>query len=210
MVVDDPGLPLIVRPRDSLGRTWMLAVVIAGVPFFGVLYWLASQNGSWRQVVVFQVLGLGIAAFVWIRHNGAYAQVTETAIEKQAFFVRRSVDRADVASVVLVDTWRPGVSEATREMLLKNAEGHTILRLRGTFWSADAQEALAHALGVPVLHDTTPVTSKEFLAAHPGAAYWYEDKAWVAVAGISVAFATAFLLMSWIMHAIGSPSALHL
>ena len=209
-MVDDLGLPVSVRPRESLGRAWLLAVLVAGVPLFGVLYWLALQNGSWRQVLVFQILAIGVATFVWIRHNGAFAQVTDTTIVKQAFFASFTVQRADVASVVLVDTWRPGVSEATREMLVKDGSGHTVLRLSGTFWSAEAMNALATGLSVPVVHESTPVSSKEFLSSHPGAAYWYEGRLWVAIVGITVAFATAFVVMSLIMHAIGSPSALHL
>ena len=209
-MVDDSGLPVSVRPRDSLGKTWLLAVLIAGVPLFGALYWLAYEYGSWRQVLVFQIIAIAITALVWVRHHGAFAQVTSTTIMKQAFFTGTVVPRSDVASVVLLDTWRPGISESTREMLVKDADGHTVLRLSGTFWSVESMDAMAKALGVRIIHEATPVTSKEFLAAHPGAAYWYEGKAWVAVVGISLAFASAFLLMSFIMHAIGSPSALHL
>ena len=214
----DPGVTLndsstlraSVRPRRSLGRAWLSAAIIGSIPLFGALYWLASQGGDWRQVLVVQVVAIGLGALVWVRHAGAFAQVTDTTITKQAFFSGFVVNRADVASVVIANTWRPGSTDSHREMLLKDASGATLMRFGGSFWSTAAIDALVEGIGAPVVHDETPVSSKEFLALHPGAAYWYEGKAWVAVAGIVVAFAFAFVAMSWIMHAIGADSVLSL
>jgi len=197
-----------VRPRRSLGRAWLTAAIIGGIPLFGALYWLASQGGDWRQVLVVQIVFIGVGALVWVRHTGAFAQVTDDTITKQAFFSGSVVNRADVASIVIAATWRPGSTDSTREMLLKDASNTTLMRFGGAFWSPNSMDTLAASVGAPIIHEENPVTAKEFLAQHPDATYWYEGKIWVAVTGIVVAFGVAFIAMSWIMHAIGADSVL--
>ncbi len=199
-----------VRPRRSLGRAWLAAALIGGVPLFGALYWLAAQAGDWRQVVVVQVVMVGAAALVWVRHTGAFAEVTDSTVTKQSFLFGKVVGREDVASIVMAETWRPGSSESRREMLLKDSSGRSLLRFDGTFWSPNAMDAVAAGIGAPIITETTPVTSKEFLSQHPGASYWYEGKLWLAIVGIVVAFGVAFLGMSWIMHAIGANSIINI
>lgn len=198
-----------VRPRRSLGRAWLAAAVIGSVPLFGALYWLASQDGEWRQVLVVQIVMIGAGALIWVRHAGAFAQVTESTITKQSFLAGTVVRREDVASIAMVETWRPGSSDSHPEMLLKDSSGHTVLRFDGTFWSPKAMATLAEGIGAPVVTESVPVTSKEFLAQNPGAGYWYEGKLWLAIVGIVVAFGVAFLGMSWIMHAIGANSIMN-
>ena len=197
-----------VRPRRSLGRAWLAAAIVGSVPLFGALYWLASQGGDWRQVVVVQVVAIGFGALVWVRHSGAFAQVTDSTITKQSLLASRVIRREDVTSIVMAQTWRPGSSDSHREMLLKGSGGATLLRFDGTFWGPKSMDSLATSLGVPVIVDNTPVTVKEFLARHPGARYWYEGKPWLTIVGIVLAFGVAFLGMSWIMHAVGADSLL--
>ncbi|NYF11693.1 hypothetical protein HDC94_002849 [Leifsonia sp. AK011] len=208
--MDSTTTPVVsVRPRRSLGRAWLAAAIIGGIPLFGAMYWLASQGGEWRQVLVVQIVMIGVGALVWVRHTGAFAQVTESTITKQSFVAGSVVQREDVASVVMVETWRPGSSDSHAEMLLKDSTGHTLMRFDGTFWSAQSMATLTEAIGAPVVHESAPVTSKEFLAQHPGAGYWYEGKLWLAIVGIVLAFGVAFLGMSWIMHAIGATSIMN-
>ncbi len=197
-----------VRPRASLARTGLIAIAIGGLPLFGVLYWLSASQGSWRRVLVVHVVAIAIAGLAWVRHFNAYAEVTQTRVSKQAFFSYESVDRSAVATAVIAQTWRPGSSESVPQLLLLDAQGTRLIRFRGTFWSIESMEKIVSALGVTVALDKEPMSLPEFFEAHPTAAYWYEGKPWVAAAGIVVAFAGAFVIMSWIMIAIGAPSAL--
>jgi hypothetical protein len=199
---------VLVRPRASLARTGLIAMAIGGLPLFGVLYWMSALQGSWRRVLVVHIIVIVIAGLAWIRHSNAYAEVTETRVIKQAFFGFDSVDRSSVASAVIAQTWRPGSSEAVPQLLLLDADGNRLIRFRGTFWSLESMEEVVSALGVTVTFEKEPVSLREFFEAHPTAAYWYEGKPWVAAVGIVVAFASAFAIMSWIMIAIGAPSAL--
>ena len=197
-----------VRPRASLARTGLIAIAIGGLPLFGVLYWMSASQGSWRRVLVIHVIAIVIAGLAWVRHSNAYAEVSETRVIKQAFFGFDSVDRLSVASAVIAQTWRPGSSDSVPQLLLLDADGKRLIRFRGTFWSLESMEELVSALGVTVTREQEPVSLREFFETHPTAAYWYEGKPWVAAAGIVVAFAGAFAIMSWLMIAIGAPSAL--
>lgn len=197
-----------VLPRASLGRAWLIAALVAGLPLFGVLYWLSLEQGSWRRVLVVQVLLVAASALVWTRHTGAFAEVGERTVTKQAFIGSTIIPRDRIAEARIVTTWRHGSSEAVPQLLLLDEDGHTLLRMDGTFWDLDSMERIAEATGVTISHDVEPTAAKEFLTEHPTAAYFYEGKPWIAILGIALAVAGAFVVMSWILHAIGSPSAL--
>lgn len=199
-----------VRPRASLGRAWLYSALVAGVPLFGVLYWISAEQGNWRRVLVVQVILVFVVAIVWTRHAGAFAEVGERTVTKQAFFGSSIVPRDRIATARMMSTWRQGSSEAIPQLLLLDADGRTLLRMDGTFWDADSMERIARAVGVPIERDEAPSATKEFLAENPTAAYFYEGRPWIAVLGISLAFAGAFLVMSWIMYAIGVPTVVSL
>ncbi|MGX5680898.1 hypothetical protein [Schumannella luteola] len=208
--MDDDAVLVHVRPRESLGRTGLIASLVGGVPLFGVLYWLSASQGSWRRVLVVHVLVVAIVTFGWTRHHGAFAEVTASRVVKQAFFRRRVVERDRIASTLLAHTWRPGSSEAVPQLLLLDADGVTIMRFRGAFWSIEAMQAIAAELQVPTTVAPETISLKEFYEENPRSAYWYEGRPWVAAGGVALAFAGAFLVMSWIMLAIGAPSTLSL
>jgi hypothetical protein len=204
--MDEATTLVTVRPRESLARAGLVAGLVAGVPLFGVLYWLSASQGSWRRVLVIHVLIVGISAFAWIRYTGSYTEVTTDRLIKQAFFKRRVVDRERIASTVIGQTWRPGSSETVPQLLALDRDGQCLTRLRGAYWSLESMQTIAGALGVPCAMESHPVTLKEFYEEHPHAAYWYEGKAWVGIVGVVAAFAGAFVVVSWIMMAIGSHS----
>ncbi|MDZ4044270.1 MAG: hypothetical protein U1E32_00645 [Rhodoglobus sp.] len=197
-----------VRPRESLVRAGAVALVIGGIPLFGVLYWLSLAQGSWRRVLAVNVTVAAIALFAWIRHRRAYTEVGESQLVKQAYLRRRVVDRDRIASTLIAHTWRPGSSESIPQLLVLDRAGECLVRLRGTVWSLESMETIAEALGVPSTVETHTMTLREFYAEHPNTAYWYEGRPWITVAGIVAGFAVAFLATSWIMMAIGAPSAL--
>lgn len=206
----DDGAVVRVRPRESLVRTGLVASVVGGVPLLAVLYWLSLVQGSWRRVLVVHVLAVVVLLLAWLRHRGSFAEVTRTHLIKQAFFRRRVVEREQIASAIIVHTWRAGSSDAVPQLLIRDAAESTLVRFRGAFWSMEAMETIAHGLQVPVTIAPETMTLPEFYAEHPHSAYWYEGRLWVTVAGVVVAFAGAFLVMSWIMLAIGAPGALGL
>ena len=180
-----------VRPRASLGRAWLYSAIVAGVPLFGVLYWISAEQGNWRRVLVVQVILVFAAALIWTRHAGAFTEVGDTTVTKQAFFGSSIVPRDRIATARMMSTWRQGSSEAIPQLLLQDARGHTLLRMDGTFWDADSMEQIARAVGVPIERDDAPSAAKEFLTDHPTAAYFYEGRPWIPVLAISLESAGA-------------------
>lgn len=199
-----------VLPRRSLLRAGLVSALVAGLPLFSVLYWLSASQGSWRRVLVVHVLAVTIGVFAWIRYHGAYLDVTADRLVKQGFFRLRVVERSAIASVVLSQTWRTGSSEAVPQLVVLDEDGVCIGRLRGAFWTRESMESVAEALQVPVHVEPDTISLREFYELHPGSAYWYEGRPWISAAGVAVAFAGAFVVMSWIMLAIGAPSAFSL
>lgn len=197
-----------VRPRESLVRAGVIALVIGGIPLFSVLYWLSYSQGSWRRVLAVNIAVAAVALFAWIRHRRVYTEVGESELVKQAYLRRHIIDRERIASTLIAHTWRPGSSESIPQLLVLDRAGECLIRLRGTVWSLEAMETIAEALVVPSTVETHTMTLREFYAEHPNSAYWYEGRPWITVAGIAVGFALAFLGTSWIMMAIGAPSAL--
>ena len=195
-----------VAARGSVLRSTIYAAIAAGVPLFGVLYWLSLSQGSWPRVVIVQVIYMGFFAIIAVRHFGAFVEVTSTTVTKQALFVRTTLSRADVASSYLVDTHTSNSPELLPQLLLSDAKGTRLMRMRGTFWSRDDMLRVAEAIGAPLTVEPEPMTPKEFYALRPGIAYWYEGKLWLAIVGIVLAFGFAYLAVTWLMAAIGVPS----
>jgi hypothetical protein len=195
-----------VAARGSVLRNTIYAAFAAGIPLFGVLYWLSLAQGNWLRVLVVQAIYTGFFALIAVRHFGAHVEVTSTTVTKQALFVRTTLSRADVASSYLVDTHTSNSPELLPQLVLLDAQGGRLMRMRGTFWSRDDMVRVAEAIGAPLTVQTEPMTLKEFYALRPGTAYWYEGKLWLAIVGIVLAFGFAYLAVTWLMAAIGVPS----
>jgi hypothetical protein len=196
-----------VGPRRSLVRNGIVAGLVGGIPLFGVLYWLAIEQGSWLRVLAVQIVATLIALFLWLRFRAGFTSVDEKWITKQAFLTRKRVPRADVVSVVIAQTYS-GNSDLLPQLIALGAGGKALFRMRGIYWRRKDMVRVAEAIGAPILYESEAIPIKDFYASYPGAAYWYEGRPWLAAAGIAIAMATAFAVMSWIMVAIGVPSVL--
>lgn len=199
------SMSVVVRPRSELLRNMLLSSIVAGVPLFGVLYWLALTQGNWGRVFVVQLVFLLFVLMGVVRYYTAYVRVTPETIRKQGFVRLTVVDRADVASVLIVDTYRDGSHETLPQLLARNTEGVAVFRMRGIYWSRDSMDAVSAALGVPTILEEHPFTLEEFYDLAPGTAHWYERQRWIPVAVIAVAFLASLVVTSWLMTAVGLP-----
>lgn len=200
-----PHTEVLIRPRRSLLRTGLVAVIVAGVPLFAVLYWLAVSQGSWQRVLIVEVILLACCAVLWWRFRVSFVRVDGTLLTKQAFAHRTVVERADVATILLAETYRGTSSDTIPQLLALDAAGARLLRLRGTFWAREDMVRIAEAIGAPITTELVPMTSREYYLLHPGVAYWYEGRPWLAVVGILIAGAIAAATISWLMSAAGVP-----
>jgi hypothetical protein len=203
-----PSLPLVVRTRPSLMRSGTLAITAGAVPLFAVLYWLSISQGSWRRVLVVHMVFMALWAFAWFRWRRVYVRVDDERVTKQSFLVRTVVAREDVAEILIAQTYRDSSADTVPQLLALSVKGNRLFRLRGYFWAHDDMLAIAKAVGVRPRIAAEPLTRREFYAAHPGSAYWYEGRPWLKTAGIVIALVAAAGFVGWLMTAIGTTSAL--
>lgn len=182
---------LVVHPRASLVRTSVTAAVAAVVPVLVALLWLSGPVG--QVPAVLSVTGLVVVAclLAWLRFRAVHVAVTAAQLVKRPFDGRPvHVERADVHEVVLAATFRDHSTETVRQLLVLAADGHCLLRLRGTFWTDEALDAVAEALDVPVTRTERPVPLARFYRSWPSGRRWYEGRRWVtalvALAGAGV------------------------
>ncbi len=198
------------RARVSLIRSTMIGAIVAGIPLFVVLYWLSIEQGSWQRVLLANGIYILFFAILAWRHSRIFVTVTPETITKQTLLNSTVVKRADVAALHLADLHQTSAPELLPQLVALDSNGRRLFRMRGTFWDRDAMVTVADAIAVPLTLESSHLTIKEFYAKHPGVAYWYENKLWLAIVGIVVAFGVSYLVLSWLMYAIGVPSVLTL
>ena len=196
---------IVVRPRETLLRNGLISSLVAGVPLFAVMYWMAFNQGNWGNVFVVQFVFLLFVFIGVVRYHAAFVEVTETTVTKQAFAKLTIVDKADVANELIAETYRDGSSDTAPQFVARGFDGQTLFRLRGIYWSHEAMVRIASAIGAPVFTENDPLTLEEFYELVPDAPYWYEGKLWVLVGGVVVAFGLCLALVSWLMSALGLP-----
>lgn len=199
---------LLVRPKRDLLVTAMLSVLLAMIPLFAVLYWFAVDHGAVMTVLAGHVLVIVAATALLVRQLTVFTVVTDTEIRGRGIFspmVR--VPLARIASVHLVPTFVGHDPETVLQLLVRDVEGRRLYRMRGNFWPPGDLERVAAELPVAAQVGTEPMTLREFFAAYPGSAYWFENRPWL-IAGLLVAVAAlGFGIGVAVMHVIGMPIA---
>jgi len=198
-----------VRPRRSLMTTAFVSVVLVMIPVFGVLYWFALQHGSWALVFAVH-LAITIACLGTLaRQLTVFTAVTETElIGRGIFSPMLRVPLSAIARVIVVPTYLGQSPDPVLQLLVLDASGTRLFRLRGTYWNPEDLDAVANALPVTPTFVQEPIGIREFYRAYPGSAYWFQNKPalWI------IAFALALLLIvavaAWLMSIFGMPVAL--
>ena len=195
-----------VRPRRSLMTTAFFSIVLAMIPVFGVLYWFATQHGSWWLVFVVH-LAITIACLATLgRQLTVYTAVTDTElIGRGIFSPMLRVPLSDIASVDIVPTYIGQSPDAVPQLLVRDASGARLFRMRGSFWNTDDLTAVADALPVPTTTAHEPMSIREFYRSYPGSAYWFQNRPalWFVVVALAVVAAGA--VATWVMTILGVP-----
>lgn len=194
-----------VRPRTSLIRSAAVSMLVAMVPASVALYAVAIPAGRWMQVLVAQALVVAACVVVGARQLQLVTEVDDRELRGNGIatpMVRVRLD--DIERVHLVRTLIHGGSEETMQLLVTDAEGRRLFRLRGNYWPADALERVAEALPVPPSHHRDPVPIAEFWRAHPGSAYWFEDRRIVRILTPICVLLVASGIAAGVMFGLGS------
>ena len=197
---------VLVRPRRSLMTTAFFSIVLAMIPVFGVLYWFAVQHDSWWLVFIVH-LAITVACLATLgRQLTVFTAVTGTElIGRGIFSPMLRVPLSEIASVDIVPTYIGQSLDAVPQLLVRDASGARLFRLRGSFWNPHDLRAVADALPVPTTVVQEPMGIREFYRRYPGSAYWFQNRPalWIVVVVLAVVLAVA--VAAWVMTILGAP-----
>jgi hypothetical protein len=200
------GTRVLVKPRRSLLTTALLSAALAFVPVFGVLYWFAIEHDSWQAVAIVNVIVVLIGVALVARQLTVHTEVTETELRGNGIFtpmVRVPLHR--IRSVLLVPTYVGQAPDAVTQLLVRDARGRRLFRMRGNFWHAQDLRAIADSLPVRTVVIDEPMPLSEFFRAYPDSAYWFEDKPGLRVVLIGSLIAAGLGIAVWVMTLLGMP-----
>jgi hypothetical protein len=174
-------------PRRSLLITALVSIVVVLVPVSAVLYWFAIPRGQALWIAVMQAVVVGASLALLGRQLTVDTVVADGELRGRGIFspmVRVPLDT--IATVDVVPVYVGQSPETVPQLLVRDAEGRRLFRLRGTFWHSRDLTKITDALPVPARVVTEPMSFPEFFAAYPGSAYWFENRPWL-MAGLLAA-----------------------
>ena len=206
MTTEGTHTHVLVRPRRSLLTTAVISGTVAFVPVFGVLYWFAIQHDSWQAVAMVNIVVVLIGVALIVRQLSVHCEVTATELRGNGIFtplVRVPLSR--IHSALLVPTYVGQAPEAVTQLLVRDARGRRLFRMRGNFWNPGDLQAVADAMPVRVGIVDEPIALSEFFRHYPGSAYWFEDKPGLRIFLIGALIASGLAIAVWVMTLLGMP-----
>jgi hypothetical protein len=193
-------------PRRSLLVSALVSIVVVLVPVSAVLYWFAIPRGQGGWIALMQAIVVVLAlALLWrqltvdtviadgeLRGRGIFSPMVHVPLEK-------------IASVDIVPVYVGQSPETVPQLLVRDAAGHRLFRLRGTFWHKQDLMKIAEALPVHARMATEPMSFAEFFAAYPGSAYWFENRPWLMAGLLAAAIAACIGIVVAVMILLGMP-----
>lgn len=193
-------------PRRSLLTSGFVSIVLVLIPVSAVFYWFAIPRGQGYWVAIGQVIVVIAAITLLLRQLTVDAVVADGELRGRGIFspmVRVPLEK--IATVDLVPVYVGQSPEIVHQLLVRDAEGKRLFRLRGTFWHAGDLKKIADALPVPARVAHEPLSYPEFFLAYPGSAYWFENRPWL-IAGLLAVVIIAFIgVMVAVMILLGMP-----
>lgn len=208
MAAHDPDRDrtLRVAPRPVLLRNAALSYVLITVALFGSLYYLAIPMGTWPVLLGGQLATVAVATVAYVRYRMTYIAITDDALIERGFLSpTQRIPLSNVASVLLAQTYRSHSPDSTPQLLVRDADGRRLLRMRGAFWTDAAIHRVAETIGVPVALFPEPITSRDFFATYPGSAYWFEHRPALAVGTVVAVFVLSLAVVIALMNLAGIP-----
>jgi len=173
------------RLRSGLLGTAAVTSFVSTLPLFGVFYWFGAHAGTWPEVlIVHAVVVVGCFA-VGLRQITVFAEVRDGVLRGNGIFSPVwEVELDRIARVDLVDTYAGLTPRPVRQLLVRDASGARLFRMRGNYWNDGDLERIAEALPVAPITVTEPIDLRDFFRDYPGSAYWFEGRRTVVVVAI--------------------------
>jgi len=193
-------------PRRSLLVTAMVSIVVVLVPVSAVFYWFAIPRGLGLWVGVMQAIVVVVSFALLARQLSVDTVVADGELRGRGIFspmVRVPLDR--IASVDVVPVYVGQSPETVPQLLVRDAEGSRLYRLRGSFWHAGDLAKVTDSLPVPARIVTEPMSFPEFFAAYPGSAYWFENRPWLMAGLLAAVILACVAIVVGVMILLGMP-----
>ncbi|MEO7122630.1 MAG: hypothetical protein ABI400_05845 [Lacisediminihabitans sp.] len=205
--IDTDRYVIRVSPRSSLVRTGVLSYVLLSLPLFGALYFLGAPKGTWPIALVVHLVTIGGAIASYGIYRRTFIGITPSeAHERGALGGVKITPLQRISSAVLVTTYRSSSTETTEQLILCDADGRRLVRMRGEFWTTSAMRAVAAATRAPLEESLNPVTTQVFFEEYPGSAYWFENRPILTWGAVIVALAVVLGLVLGLMALMGIPA----
>lgn len=193
-------------PRRSLLVSALVSIVVVLIPVSGVLYWFAIPRGQGGWVAFAQAVVVGASLTLFFRQLTVDTVVADGVLRGRGIFSpMERVPLEKIAQVDLVHVYLGQSPETVPQLLVRDADGKRLFRLRGTFWHPGDLEKVAAALPVPMTVAPEPLPVSEFFENYPGSAYWFENRPWLVAAIVAIALAAAVAIAVGIMTLFGMP-----
>jgi hypothetical protein len=197
-----------VRPRTGLLWTAVLTLLLVTAPLYGVLYWFAIPRGQLFPTLAGHLVVLLAGVAVGMRQLAVFAEVADGELRGNGIFTPLvRVELSRIASVDLVATYVGLRPEPVQQLLVRDADGHRLFRMRGNFWPTGVLLRLTAALPVPTTVTTEPIDVKDFFRNYPGSAYWFENRPAVTAIGIVLGLAVVAAVAAGAITLAGEPFA---
>jgi hypothetical protein len=176
-----------IRPRGSILNTAVVTMLFVTSPLFGALYWFTIPSGTWVEVLAAHVVVVVACVIVGARQLSLFTEVRDGRLRGNGIFSPlEQVAFERIARVDLVDTYVGLAPVPVRQLLVRDADGARLFRMRGNFWHDGDVEKLAAALPIAPVSTTEPLDLRDFLRNYPGSAYWFEGRPVVTTAAIAL------------------------
>ncbi|TXK18486.1 hypothetical protein [Homoserinibacter sp. GY 40078] len=195
-----------VRPKFSVLSNSLAAILLLTSPIFGVMYWFAIPRRGVELVVIAHAIVVTIGLALLWRQLRVHSEATGTELIGNGIFspvVRVPYER--IARVLFVPTYVGAAPDPVTQLLVVDAEGKRLFRMRGSFWHAEDLVRLAAAVPAPLEVVPDPIPISDFYRTYPRSAYWFEDRRWLQITLVTAAVLAGFALTTFVMVELGLP-----
>jgi len=166
------------RPKQDLWTdAWVIWSAIT-IPLFLTLYLLTRQDGRWMPFLAAHIVLLLLFVAVVQRLKGAGVALATDGIRERAYAGRVVFTPVDlVSSVTLIRVFDSLSNEISQQLFLVDADGRTVLRLRGQLWHPADLTRIMSFYSVPVHAPQEVLTWREVRRDHGSKLSWFERHA---------------------------------
>jgi hypothetical protein len=198
-------LPFTLRPHPiPTGRPWWVGVIIAGIAVPLFLLRMRTPEAIAQMVYGITVCTLlTVVLLHWLYRNRRQLVVDDLSVRRVSMFgVGRVVSRSDIARVACPIVMNFGMTVPEPRLLLLDAGGRCLLRLKSYYPTEEEAARLAAALRVPLDAKTAAriTTPSQLRRAIPGAVSWPEAHPYLVSLAMVVPVFVAVCLFVWVLN----------